>query len=202
MPDKYISIVNWSEYQHYGDRNPPWVKIYNKMLTSVGFNSLPERAQLRFIKLMLLASRCENLIPNNHQALRLVGGFSKKDREALESGGFICLHNASKEPPNKANIMLAKSLQPPARVARAGEEFRVQSKDNISNSNFDNLAAQLNFQDYRKSRIPRDLLGGLSRKQCWYRKRQLTLIIQKAKKGKSGYGAWVDEELAEIEAKL
>lgn len=63
MHDKYISIKNWSKFQHYSQRNPPWIKLYNSLLDDYAFTSLSSDSKLLLIHLWLLASRTDNLIP-------------------------------------------------------------------------------------------------------------------------------------------
>lgn len=67
MHDKYISIKNWSKFQHYRTRNPPWIKLYNSLLDDYEFTSLAPESKLLLIHLWLLASRTDNLIPYDVQ---------------------------------------------------------------------------------------------------------------------------------------
>ena len=56
MPDRiYVKIKNWEKYQHYKDRNPPWVKLYNSMLDDPDFNDLNDATRYHAIAIMLLA---------------------------------------------------------------------------------------------------------------------------------------------------
>jgi hypothetical protein len=29
---RYLRVKNWSEFQHYKDRNPPWIKLHRTLL--------------------------------------------------------------------------------------------------------------------------------------------------------------------------
>ena len=31
---EYFTVRNWRKFQHYTDRNPPWIKLHFEMLSS------------------------------------------------------------------------------------------------------------------------------------------------------------------------
>jgi len=62
---EFISIKNWHVYQHYKDRNPPWIKFHVSLLSDYGFCSLPDYLKLQLCLLFLLASKLDNKIPND-----------------------------------------------------------------------------------------------------------------------------------------
>ena len=47
---------NWSEYQHYKDRNPPWIKLHRDLLNDRDFMCLPIASKAIAPLLWLLAS--------------------------------------------------------------------------------------------------------------------------------------------------
>ena len=38
----YFSVRNWDEFQHYKDRDPTWIKLYNRLLDDYAFGLLPD----------------------------------------------------------------------------------------------------------------------------------------------------------------
>lgn len=60
---KYLSVKNLERYQHYKDRNPPWVKLYRETLNDYKLRQVPVPARLFFLFCLLLASETENRIP-------------------------------------------------------------------------------------------------------------------------------------------
>ena len=52
-----IRIVNWSQYQHYRNRCPPWVKVHWSLLTSDTWVTLDDASRVLVIASMMLASR-------------------------------------------------------------------------------------------------------------------------------------------------
>lgn len=51
-----LRIKNWSEFQHYKDRAPPWVKLHHSLLDNFEFHSLPVDSKALAPMLWLLAS--------------------------------------------------------------------------------------------------------------------------------------------------
>jgi hypothetical protein len=39
---QWLTIKNWSEFQHYKDRNPPWIKLHRALLDDYAFAALPD----------------------------------------------------------------------------------------------------------------------------------------------------------------
>ena len=52
-----MRIVNWSQYQHYRNRCPPWVKVHWSLLTSDTWVTLDDASRVLVIASMMLASR-------------------------------------------------------------------------------------------------------------------------------------------------
>jgi hypothetical protein len=63
MADRFISLVNWEKLQHYKDRNPPWIKLHQEVLTSRMWVTGDDASRSLAIACMLLASRTGNKIP-------------------------------------------------------------------------------------------------------------------------------------------
>jgi hypothetical protein len=60
---KTFSVKNFEKFQHYKDRAPPWIKLYNGLLEDYEFGGLPDASKMHLIAIWLLASRSENKIP-------------------------------------------------------------------------------------------------------------------------------------------
>lgn len=61
----YIRIREWDKYQHYRDRNPPWVKLYRELLSSQSWVVLDDASRVLLVASILLAAEHANKIPNN-----------------------------------------------------------------------------------------------------------------------------------------
>lgn len=59
----YFAVRNYETFQHYKDRNPPWIKLYNSLLDSYEYAQLPDATKAHLLAIYLLASRTNNKIP-------------------------------------------------------------------------------------------------------------------------------------------
>jgi len=59
-------IRNWSQFQHYKDRNPPWIKLHQDLMSSETWALAPSDAdRIVLVVVMLLAARNDNKITSN-----------------------------------------------------------------------------------------------------------------------------------------
>jgi hypothetical protein len=78
-----MKIKNWSKFQHFKDRKPPWVKLYRELLDDIEWHLLDPKAAKVLTMLWLIASEFDGNLPDNKTlAFRL--RFSEKDtKEAV-----------------------------------------------------------------------------------------------------------------------
>lgn len=88
-PDK------WRQYQHYGRRNPPWIKLHRDLVDDDDFCELPDHLKMQLMGIWLLASKLDNQIPDRGKLLNHYN-LSKKpwDFTSLVQGGFVELVEA------------------------------------------------------------------------------------------------------------
>lgn len=60
---QYLRVKNHDLYQHYGTRNPPWVKLYRVIMGDYDLRQVPVISRLCFIYCTILASETDNRIP-------------------------------------------------------------------------------------------------------------------------------------------
>ncbi len=90
-PTRFFSIPNWEEYQHYKDRDPPWIKLHTKILESYELSLLPDAAKAHLMLIWLLASRLNNRIPLDADWIgKQISANEPVDLELLAEAGFIC----------------------------------------------------------------------------------------------------------------
>ena len=86
----YISIKNWEKFQHYKNRNPPWIKLHRDLLRDYDFSCLQDASKLHLMLLWLLASQLDNKIPNDPVWIqKQVGLKTKLNLKDLLNKGFI-----------------------------------------------------------------------------------------------------------------
>lgn len=55
-----IRVKNWSEFQHYKDRNPAWIKLHKRLLDDFSFHCLPVASRALAPMIWLLASESKD----------------------------------------------------------------------------------------------------------------------------------------------
>ncbi len=59
-----MKIKNWSKFQHFKDRKPPWVKLYRDVLDDLDWHELDPLASKVLVMCWLIASEDEGRLPN------------------------------------------------------------------------------------------------------------------------------------------
>ena len=120
----YIQIAEWETFQHYKHRDPPWIKLYSKLLDDDDFDRLPDDSKLLFYCLLLFASRRKNKIGVDfgwlQKKLPIKKRVSWRTLQPLIDAKFIvCYQGDSKEQAScKQNALPEKS-----RVEKSREEY-------------------------------------------------------------------------------
>lgn len=120
---EFIAVKNFERFQHYKDRRPPWIKLYNELLDDYEFCALPDASKWLAVGLWLLASRHNNRIRNDAAWIgRMVHASTAVDLAPLLTSGFIYhLDDASET--------LAKRQQTAPLRARARETETERDKE-------------------------------------------------------------------------
>lgn len=93
----YFKVKNWDDFQHYKDRNPPWIKLHNHLLDDYDFECLGDAAKGHLLCIWMLASRTKNLMPFDVNWIsKKIGSSSKVNLKLLLESGFLVMeHDAS-----------------------------------------------------------------------------------------------------------
>lgn len=117
MGRTHLKVRNFDRFQHYKNRRPPWVKLYNNLTDDYDFGCLSNASKYLAIGMLLLASRTENHIPNDPAWIaRELHYDGDPDLKEVERSGFIevcgcktCASNSLS--PSKASAPLAARKQ-------------------------------------------------------------------------------------------
>ena len=122
MMPRYFRVVNLDQYQHYKDRNPPWIKLHNTLLSSYEYGILPDASKAHLLMIWLLASRHNNLLPCDPRWIgERVQATGKVDLDRLIRSGFLAvIPDASTD----ASDLLAECLQDAPHGPRSEEKRR------------------------------------------------------------------------------
>jgi len=120
----YFSVRNFEKFQHYKDRNPPWIRLYNSLLDSYEYACLPDTAKAHLVAIYLLASRSNNRIPADTAWLKsALHATEEVDLLPLINGDFIV-------PDQSCSEALALCNQPaPQRESREEKNIKNPSPD-------------------------------------------------------------------------
>lgn len=147
---EYIQVKNWDNFQHYKDRTPPWIKLYNHLLDDFEFSCLPDASKAHLLSIWLLASRTNNKIPNNARWIgNKINATEDVNLDILIESGFIEVisskNNKLQTPEQDASNM----LQTPEQDACLEREERREEKEKPSKARPSNAKE---VQDYFSER--------------------------------------------------
>jgi len=82
---RIIALQGWEKFQHYKDRDPPWVKLYRDLLTTESWVLGTDISRLVQVASILLAARYTNKIPYRWSLLRKVASLDCTEKQFNES---------------------------------------------------------------------------------------------------------------------
>lgn len=85
----YYEIPTWKDYQHYKDRDPPWIKLHFSILSSPTWVMLDDASRTLAIACMLIASRNHGKVPSNPDYLSRVAYLNTVNFKPLIDIGFL-----------------------------------------------------------------------------------------------------------------
>ena len=120
---RYLTVKNWDEFQHYKDRNPPWIKLHRALLDDSEFARLPDASKAHLMLSWLLASQSNGRIPDDPKFLQAKLGLDKQpDLQLLVESGFLI-------PEQSASTNAEQDASKPLDLARSREERTKTSEE-------------------------------------------------------------------------
>lgn len=115
----YLRVKNWEEFQHYKDRNPPWIKLHRTLLDDYEFSRLQDASKAHLILIWLFASQRDGLVPDDPKFLKMKLGLEKEPNlKWFKDHGLLIEEQAASE-------TLAEREQ----VAPREEDIKLQSRE-------------------------------------------------------------------------
>jgi len=108
-----IAIRAWDKFQHYKDRDPPWIKVYRDLLTAESWVLGTDDSRLVQIASMLLAARYRNATPLNYSLFRKVASLDLTEARFnaairhLSQSGFLDIQELETDRNRRASSVLA-----------------------------------------------------------------------------------------------
>ena len=128
---EYLKIKNWEKYQHYSKRNPPWIKLHNKLFDNYEYGRLQNDSKLLLISLYLLASKCDNCIPNDVEWIKkktMIQG--KIEIVPLIKAGFININSGVPSCDQNDSEVIATCKQNGGTETETETETKTETKKN------------------------------------------------------------------------
>lgn len=133
-----LRVKNWEQFQHYKDRNPPWIKLHKTLLDDREYHRLPDASRALAPCIWLLASESKDgSIAHDPETIAFRLRRSVKEIESairpLVSAGFLIVEH-------DASLPLAESKQGDSKVlalARSREERREEAETDSCASRFE-----------------------------------------------------------------
>lgn len=139
---KYLRVRNWEKYQHYKDRNPPWIKLYKTLLDDPEYLRLTDVQKCHLIHLFLYASQQDNRIPYADDVLTKILNVDEPVQvDPLIEAGFLEPLNPTVECPatdgclQDDSKMQAERLQDDSPREERGEDREQKATTTRGNGN-------------------------------------------------------------------
>lgn len=126
-----IRIPKWEEYQHYTDREPPWIKLHRRLMLNTGWRKLHGSAAKLLVDLWLMAAGTKKGEVTKTLAELSYDTRSPEDEvsgdlDVLERFGFVELNRD----------LLALRYQDASPVLHRGEERRAETEQRQKSTSF------------------------------------------------------------------
>lgn len=131
-----LTVKNWDRFQHYGKRQPTWIKVYRALLDDHAWGHLPDASKAHLVGLWLLAAHSGGTVPcDPHWIARRIGATVPIDFQVLVTSGFISVdRDASKMLAQYASDSLASCKQVASLEEKRREEFSSSTDPNVGDS--------------------------------------------------------------------
>jgi hypothetical protein len=86
----YLEVVNWTELQHYKNRDPLWIKLYRRLQDKYEWLKLPDASKGHLVGIWILAAKLGNKVPADPAWIaERIGATEPVDLQVLITSGFL-----------------------------------------------------------------------------------------------------------------
>lgn len=126
---RYLRVKKFDDFQHYKDRNPPWIKLHRSLLDDYEFARLPDVQKAHLMLIWLYASHHEGRIPDDPKHIASKTGARKPpDLKALSQAGWLI-----EEPRPEPEAEGETASKPPDDSAQSASDTLASCKQDASN---------------------------------------------------------------------
>jgi hypothetical protein len=105
LANKWITVRNWDKFQHYTQRNPPWIRLYTDIGDNDDFAQLPLAAQGLLVRIWCSYARSNGALSVPRVAQTMPPRYPLRhfydNLERLNHAGFITLRASKVLAPRK-----------------------------------------------------------------------------------------------------
>lgn len=167
MPERaamdYLKIKNWSKFQHYKHRSPPWIKLHRSLLSDYAFQCLQDASKAHLILLWMYASETDGAVPNDPPYLRRkLSLHSNPNLKLFIEQGFLiqydsnslaeCKQNADSEESREEKSAPAAKAAIDAMLNRTSKSLIENPKDTEKNRRIAELVASGQLEEAARIR--------------------------------------------------
>ena len=157
----YYEIPTWRDYQHYKDRDPPWIKLHFSLMTSPTWVMLDDASRVLAIASMLIASRNHGKVPADPAYIKRVAYLSSADFTPLLSCGFL---KVSSEMLANASTLQAKATT----EERREEKNTSVSSEKIAFDGMNFIGLNGHIEAWKKAYPKVDVAAEVAKAEAWY----------------------------------
>jgi hypothetical protein len=142
---RILVIKGWAEFQHYKDRDPPWIKLYRDTLTSEVWVLGTDISRLVQVASTLLAARYKNKTPINYELWREVAKIRCTEQEFEAAIKHLCkwkfavVQQVADDDDEDASEPLAECATVPDALYSEGEQSRAEAEQRESRGARENV---------------------------------------------------------------
>lgn len=133
-----LVIRGWEKFQHYKDRDPPWIKLYRDLLSSESWVMGTDASRLVQVASMLLAARYHNATPLNFTLFRKVASLDISEDEFnaavehLKATNFLEIQEQTVNGKQSASKVLATCTSEAETETEGETEKRLRSYSEVA----------------------------------------------------------------------
>ena len=138
----YLKVKRWEDFQHYKDRNPPWIKLHRTLLDDYEFSRLQDASKAHLMLIWLFASQKDGCIPDDPAFLKRKLGLEKEPNLKLFVDHGLLI------PEQVASTAIAESKRnaPLEETEKRREETEKRREDAAQLIEFLNTKATRNYE--------------------------------------------------------
>lgn len=101
---RYLTVKNWSAFQHYTKRNPPWIKLHRAIIEDYAFSTLKDKTKAHLMLIWVLASGAEGRIPYDAKFIASkISAAEAVDLDSMIDAGFLIKDTEAHTAPETAH---------------------------------------------------------------------------------------------------